>query len=137
MELEAGTTFAEWVNESVDPEAMKALAVLLADPNPIHLDPEAVRAVGLGDRTINQGPANCGYVMNMLGAALPAAELESLQVRFLENVRARDRVVAGGEIESVQVTPEGRRVHCRVWLDIDGGARALEGTATLAIGPTS
>jgi 3-hydroxybutyryl-CoA dehydratase len=122
-----GMALGPWTVEFVSPERMKDLAVLLADPNPIHLDPEAVKAVGLGDRVINQGPANCGYVMNMLREAFPDAEIERFEVRFLSNVLGGDRVIAAGEVESVA---EGR-VDCRVWLDVDGGARALEGAATL------
>jgi acyl dehydratase len=52
-----------WRLDSVDSERMREFAVLLADPNPIHLEPEAVRARGLGDRVVNQGPANFGYVL--------------------------------------------------------------------------
>jgi 3-hydroxybutyryl-CoA dehydratase len=125
----AGMALGPWTVESVSPEHMKELAVLLADPNPIHLDPEAVKAVGLGDRVINQGPANCGYVMNMLREAFPDAEIERFEVRFLANVLGGDRVIAAGEVESVAE----RRVGCRVWLDVDGGARALEGAATLLL----
>ena len=53
---------------------MKTFAVALADPNPIHLDPEAVKAAGLGDRVINQGPAGLGYLLNMLHEAVPRGE---------------------------------------------------------------
>jgi acyl dehydratase len=119
----------------VDPEKMKIFAVVLADPNPIHLDPDAVRTAGLGDRVINQGPAGMGYLMNMLRESIPDARLQELKVRFGANVFAGDRVTAGGAVESVEDGPQQRRLKCRVWLDVDGGVRALEGTATL-IQPT-
>ena len=50
-------------------------------------------------------------------------------MRLLANVFAGDRVVAAGRVEAVE---DGRAV-CSVWLDVDGGARAVDGTATLIL----
>lgn len=126
--MEAGAQLGPW-RTTVRQPAMDAITVVLEDPNPIHLDPAATRAVGLGDRTINQGPANFGYVMNMLMEALPGAAVRDLGVRLLANVFAGDEVVAAGRVESV----DGHVVRCAVWLDVDGGARAIEGTATVVL----
>jgi 3-hydroxybutyryl-CoA dehydratase len=133
MRADEGTPLGPWVVESVDPERMKELAVLLADPNRIHLDPEAVRAAGLGDRVINQGPANCGYVMNMLREQFPDAVIRDFKVRFLANVRGGDRVIAAGRVEAVDDDGATQTLSCSVWLDVDGGARALEGAATIVL----
>lgn len=108
------------VVESVSAERMKTLAVVLDDPNPIHLT---------GDRPINQGPANIAWVLDMLREALPGARLVDVQVRLLANVLAGDRAIAAGRVESCA---DGRAT-CAVWLDVDGGARAVEGTATLIL----
>lgn len=131
--LEAGAALAPWTVESIDPEKMKVFAELLADPNPIHLDPEAAKAAGLGDRVVNQGPASFGYVVSMLRAAAPGAVLRDLRVRLTANVFAGDRVIAAGEVERVEDEGGERRASCRVWVDVDGGARALQGTATLVL----
>ena len=108
------------VIESVSAERMKTLAVVLDDPNPIHLT---------GDRPVNQGPANLAWVLDMLREALPGARVLDVKVRFLANVFARDRVIAAGRVEHV----EDGRATCSVWLDVDGGARAIDGTATLIL----
>ena len=129
MALEAGAELGPLVIESVEPEKMKTFAVALDDPNPIHLDPAAVKAAGLGDRVINQGPAGLGYLLNMLREAAPGARVQDLRVRFTANVFGGDRVVAAGVVEAV----EDGRAHCRVWLDITDGRRALAGTATLVL----
>jgi acyl dehydratase len=129
MAVTAGTQLGPRVIESVDPEKMKLFAVVLADPNPIHLDPEAVKAAGLGDRVINQGPTGMGYLLNMLQEAVPGATVEELKVRFSANVVGGDRVEAAGVVESV----EDGRARCDVWLDVTGGKRALSGTATLVL----
>jgi acyl dehydratase len=129
MAITAGAELGPRVIESVDPEKMKVFAVVLADPNPIHIDPEAVKAAGLGDRVINQGPAGMGYLLNLLRDAVPGATVEELKVRFSANVFGGDRVEAAGIVESV----EDGRAHCKVWLDVTGGKRALSGTATLVL----
>jgi len=131
--LDAGAALGPLVVEHVDADAMKVLAVLLADPNPIHLDAEAARAAGLGDRPVNQGPANFGYVLTMLQRTAPGAAIRDFRVRLLANVFAGDRVVADGRVESVEEAGGERRLSCAVWLDVDGGSRALEGTATLVV----
>lgn len=112
---------------------MDVFAEILEDPNPIHLDPAAAAAAGLGERTINQGPANFGYVIDMLRENFPGAAIEDLNVRLLANVCADDRVTASGRVEANQ---DGR-LQCVVWLDVEGGPRAIEGTATVVLGQES
>jgi 3-hydroxybutyryl-CoA dehydratase len=110
-----------WTRE-VRPEPMVDFSDLLQDPNPIHLDEKAARG-----RVINQGPVNAGYVIAMLRAAYPDARIVRLRLRFLAPVRGGDTVTAGGDVSD----EDGADLHCRVWLDIDGGPRAVEGSATL------
>ena len=62
----AGETLPPLVVESVDAEKMKLMAALLRDPNPIHIDAASVRALGLGDRPVNQGPTNLSYLLEMV-----------------------------------------------------------------------
>jgi acyl dehydratase len=110
------------------------MALLLRDPNPIHWDVEAVRELGMGDRVINQGPTNMAYVINMLIAwAGDPGRIRSLNVRFRDNVRAGDRVTAGGTVSEVRSDGEERLALCEVWLDVTDGPRALAGTAVVAV----
>jgi 3-hydroxybutyryl-CoA dehydratase len=131
--MSAGTRLPELRVDPVSSEAMKRMAKVLRDPNQIHLDPEVVRAVGLGDRVINQGPSNCGYVMDMLTQAFPNGQLRLFKVRFLANVLGGDAVVAGGTVDGVAGAPGGRVCTCAVWLDVDGRGRALRGTARVYV----
>jgi 3-hydroxybutyryl-CoA dehydratase len=133
MKYAPGTALGPWTIDHVDPDKMKTFAVVLADPNPIHLDPKAVVAAGLGDRVINQGPASFGYVLNMLREAVPGASIRDLDVRLSANVFGGDRVSAAGEVQSTHVEDGGQRLVCSVWLDVEGGRRALHGTATLVL----
>lgn len=124
-----GDPVPPWRTE-VSGERMKVLAALIQDPNPIHFDPAAVAALGMGDRIVNQGPINLAYVMNLLQAwGGPGTRLRRIQVRFLGNVLAGDDVVAGGVVTAVA----GMDVELDVWLDVDGGERVLSGRASVTL----
>ena len=113
---------------------MKVMALLLHDPNPIHFDPAPVASLGPDPRLINQGPISLGYVVTMLTGALGAgARITSVSCRYLANVRAGDAISVGGTL--VERTPLEGATSARfdVWLDIDGGERALLGTATVVV----
>jgi acyl dehydratase len=129
MSYAVGNTLPPFVIESVSPEAMKQWAVFLADPNPIHLDVEVVKAKGLGDRVINQGPINVAYMMNMLMSAFPGARIEAMDSRFLDNVYGGDKAIASGTITAI----EGNRISCEFTLDVEGRGTVNSGTATVII----
>jgi 3-hydroxybutyryl-CoA dehydratase len=127
--VKTGYVLPPFVIESVSPDAMRDWSVFLADPNPIHLDVEVVKAKGLGDKRINQGPINVAYMMNMLMTAFPGCSIETMDSRFLDNVYEGDRVVASGEVTAV----EGNRISCDIKLDVDGRGTVNAGTATILI----
>ncbi|KUR76694.1 MaoC/PaaZ C-terminal domain-containing protein [Novosphingobium sp. Fuku2-ISO-50] len=129
MSVTVGDSLPPFTIERISPEGMRDWSVFLADPNPIHLDVEAVRAKGLGDKRINQGPINVAYVINMLLAAFPGGRIEAMDSRFLDNVYEGDRVTATGTVTAV----EGNRVSCTFTLDVDGRGTVNSGTATIAI----
>ena len=126
MSHEVGDALPPFVIESVSPDAMKQWAVFLADPNPIHLD---VKAKGLGDRVINQGPINVAYMMNMLMAAFPGCRVDSMDSRFLDNVYGGDKAVASGTITAI----EGNRISCEFTLNVEGRGTVNSGTATIIV----
>jgi len=129
MSYTVGDAIPAFVIDSVSPDAMKDWAVFLADPNPIHLDVEVVKAKGLGDRVINQGPINVAYMMNMLMAAFPGGRIEAMDSRFLDNVYAGDKVVASGSVTAV----DGNAISCEFTLDVEGRGTVNAGTATVRI----
>jgi acyl dehydratase len=110
---------------------MRVMSDLLRDPNPIHLDRDATRRLGLGDRLVNPGPINMGHLMEMLGRA---GVVRRLTLRHLGTVREGDLLVAAGLVRSLETVAGERRATCDVWLDRDDGERLLAGTAVLALG---
>ena len=134
MTVEPGTEVPPFVVESVPVEAMKTVAALLHDPNPIHFDLQAVEALGMGDRHVNQGPTNMAYVVNALTAWTgDPTSVRRLQVRFLGNVFAGDRVSAGGVVTGIREEGGQRLADLDVWLERSPDDRVLAGTATVAL----
>ena len=133
-EVSAGDELPQRVIESVSAEKIKTMAALMGDPNTIHFDVDDVRRLGLGDRPVNQGPNNMGYVIDMLTDwAGGPANFRRLKVRFGGNVFAGDRLVAGGKVTAVRPSAEGQLVDCDVWLARDGTQAVLAGTATVLL----
>jgi acyl dehydratase len=115
-------------------EAMKVFSLLTADPNPIHWDVAAVQAQGLGDRPVNQGGLNAGYVARAVTAwTNDTAALRTLQVRFRGSVAAGDTVTAGGTVTGVVRDGELVRAVVDVWLRDATGAEVADGTAEVEL----
>jgi 3-hydroxybutyryl-CoA dehydratase len=129
MTVSVGDALPPFVIECVSADAMKDWAVFLADPNPIHLDVEVVKAMGLGDKVINQGPANVAYVANMLMTAIPRARIERMDNRFVDNAYAGDHLVASGTVTAV----DGNRISCETLLIANDSRTVITGTATLIL----
>lgn len=125
--MRPGDRLPSFTRSRINPADMAVWAEALKDPNPIHLDRAAVIAAGLGDRRINQGPANVAYVLNMLGLALPDWQLIELDVRYVGQVREDDTVEAGGTLSALS---DGDAT-CDVWLRLHDGETVLSGTAKL------
>jgi acyl dehydratase len=131
--VSVGDRIPEWRLEAVTPARMQLLAAILRDPNPIHWDRAEVAKRGLGDRLINQGPTNVGYVCNALLSWVGPDALRLLTVRFTSNVFDGDAVVASGVVTAVLTEGDVRLVTCDVWLDRGDGTRAVEGEAVVSI----
>lgn len=129
MTYQVGDALPPFTIESVSSEAMKQWAVFLADPNPIHLDVEVVKAKGLGDRVINQGPINVAYMMNMLINAFPGGRIKTMDSRFLDNVYGGDHATVSGNVAAI----EGNSITCEFTLDVDGRGTVNSGTAIIEI----
>jgi 3-hydroxybutyryl-CoA dehydratase len=129
MTPQVGDTLPTFVIDSVSAAAMKEWAVFLADPNPIHLDAAVVKAKGLGDRVINQGPANVAYLMNMLMQAFPQGAITAMESRFVDNVYAEDELTAGGSVTAVV---DGV-VSCEIWLRAAARDAVITGTARVKL----
>jgi acyl dehydratase len=131
--VQIGDAVPPWRLEHVSESRMRLLAAILRDPNPIHWDRAEVAQRGLGNRLINQGPTNVGYLCNSLLAWAGHDSLRSLTVRFTSNVFDGDQVIASGEVLAVDRSGTEPLATCTVWLDRGDGTRAVEGTAVITL----
>lgn len=130
-----GDELPEYRVGPVSAEKMKTMSALMRDANPIHFDVAAVRALGLGDRVINQGPLNQAYVVSLLARwAGGAHRVRELRLRHLGAVRAGDRLRARGVVTEVSEHDGEQLARCEVGLDVLGGDPVLSGAATVHIG---
>lgn len=119
----------------VDEQAMKPMAVLLRDPNPIHWDVSSLKTLGLDPRPINQGPTNVAYLWDALGIWLgDTSVVRTLSVRFVSNALAGEQLTAGGTVLTRQVLGDRVVYECEVWLHHADGTDVLRGTARLDLG---
>jgi acyl dehydratase len=134
MKVNVGDRIPEWVMERVSPARMRTMAAILRDPNPLHWDRKVVARLGLGERTINQGPLGVSYMVNMLHAWAGENCIRRIVVRFPNPVILdEDRIVACGAVAALCESDGVRLAECNVWLERDGEAGLIEGTATVCL----
>ncbi len=132
--VEVGTELPVWEVLSVSAEKMKTMAALLSDPTPIHWDVETLRALGMGDRPVNQGPLNMGYVMNAVtGWAGGPDRLRRLRVRFLGTVLAGQALRVRGSVTALRHEDGVRLADVDVALEVVGGDAVVSGSATVVL----
>ncbi|MDX1580841.1 MAG: MaoC family dehydratase [Alphaproteobacteria bacterium] len=127
MDLKAGDTIPDWVMESVSAARMRTMAAILRDPNPVHWDREAVNklGMGLGRRTINQGPLGLSYMVNMIHEWAGPGSLERLYMTFPKVLLDGDHITAKGKVTDVKEDDKGKLAVCDVWLERKGETEPL------------
>lgn len=132
--VEVGTELPLYDVPSVSAEKMKTMAALLSDPTAIHWDVETLQALGMGDRPVNQGPLNMGYVMNAVTAWAGGPDrLRRLRVRFLGNVLAGHHLRVRATVTAVREEDGVRLADCDVVLEVVDGDAVVSGTATVVL----
>ena len=113
----------------VTQEQINAYAEVSGDHNPIHVNVEAARAVGL-DGTIAHGMLDMAFLGQMLTDWLTASQTQHgwvrrLKARFQAMVRPGDAVVCHGVLGA----RDGDTQHLEVWMDKQDGERVITGDA--------
>ena len=132
MNVRVGTEIPPWDMPRVLPERMRTMAAILRDPYPVHWDRRVVATMGLGERTINQGPLGLSYMINMLHAWTGHESVKRLTMTFPLPVFEDDHVIARGIVTAVSQENHAVYADCDIWLDRDGD-RPLIGTATVLL----
>lgn len=120
------------LTKHVTQDQINAYADVSGDHNPIHINPEAARAVGL-DGTIAHGMLNMAFLGQMLTDWLTANQGEHgwvrrLKVRFQAMVRPGDTVVCHGVLGE----RGGDTQRLEIWMDKQDGERVITGDADVS-----
>jgi acyl dehydratase len=113
-----------------------AYADASGDHNPIHINPEAARAVGL-EGTIAHGMLSMAFLGQLVTDWLaarpePGGWLARLRVRFQAMVRPEDTLACHGALVP---GAEGGRRALHVWMENQRGERVTTGEAEAALAP--
>ena len=137
MSIDVGYEIPPWDMPSVLPERMRTMAAILRDPYPVHWDRDVVEKMGLGRRTINQGPLGLSYMVNMLHQWTGHGSIKRLKMTFPMAVFEGDHVVARGTVTAIREENGEQLADCDIWLDRDGVDKPLIGSATVNISKLS
>ena len=133
MPVTVGTEVPPFTMSDIDLPRIREFMELMGDTNPVHDDQALTERLGLRG-PVNQGPANLGYVLNMLLAwGGGPTTVERLEFRFMEIVTVGDEVTARGVVTGVEDADDGQRVECDVRLELADGTPALVGTARVRL----
>ncbi|HEX9832741.1 MAG TPA: MaoC/PaaZ C-terminal domain-containing protein [Mycobacterium sp.] len=114
-----------WPLAEVDPQRMKVMALLLADPNPIHFDATAANRLGIADVPINQGPSTMALIYNAFAQSHPRHRIRRLRVRLLGNVLA-------GQSVRVEAQPTAEPGRYAVEVFVNNTVAVMRGDVELA-----
>ena len=101
MNYKIGQKLDKWTF-LVKQEYLVTWSQVLNDPNPIHLDNKKVEELGLGNKCINQGPANIAYILNCISSNFPEYQLIKINNKLNGNVFSDDRVFVEGQISDIE-----------------------------------
>ena len=119
-----GSSLKNW-EFLVPKESMDTWAKILDDPNPIHLDVNSVKSLGLGDKTINQGPANIAYIMNMLEQNFPNSQIIKMNNKMTNSILEGELVNVSGQILNIKEKKSQLIISCTLKLTAEGGKIAV------------
>ncbi len=131
-----GQELSPLVKPPITQEQLRRYADASGDYNPIHLDEQAARRVGL-DSVIAHGMlsmAFLGQFVNQHIAAIPGARIEHLKVRFMNMVRLGDTLTCHGVVKA-QTTGEdsNQSVTIECWAQNQKGDKVTAGEAVVIV----
>jgi len=126
------------VKPPVTQEQLRLYASASGDFNPIHLDEDAARRVGL-EGVIAHGMlsmAFLGQFVSLQIADIPGAAISHLHVRFQSMVRLGDTLTCRGTVKERHTEDDGRTVVAlECWVQNQHGEKVTVGDATVSLPP--
>ena len=131
-----GSMLPVFVKPPITQEQLKRYASASGDFNPIHLDEDAARRVGL-DGVIAHGMLSMAFLGQFIKqqiATIPGAQLARLHVRFASMVRLGDTLTCQGIIQERSSAADGRElVSVECWVQNQHGEKVTLGDAVVSL----
>ena len=133
-----GQQLTPLVKPPITQEQLRRYAEASGDYNPIHLDEQAARRVGL-DSVIAHGMlsmAFLGQFVNQQLTGIPGARITQLKVRFMNMVRLGDTLTCHGVV-TAQTTnnDQSQSITLECWAQNQKGEKVTAGEAVVIIPP--
>jgi acyl dehydratase len=124
------------VKPPITQEQLRRYAEASGDYNPIHLDEQAARQVGL-DGVIAHGMLSMAFLGQFVTqqiANIPGARIEDLKVRFLNMVRLGDILTCQGTVKARTTREDlGQSIAIECWAQNQKGDKVTIGEAVVII----
>jgi acyl dehydratase len=130
-----GQSLSPLVKPPIEQEQLRRYAAASGDYNPIHLDPEAARRVGL-DGVIAHGMlsmAFLGQFVNQQIADEPGARVGRLKVRYVGMVRLGDTLTCLGKIVARTEGEQETAITLECWAQNQRGEQVTVGEALVYV----
>lgn len=136
LDIAVGESLPPLTRPPISQEQLRRYAEASGDHNPIHLDEEAARRVGL-DGVIAHGMLSMAFLGQFITqqvSAIPDAYLTHLHVRFNGMVRPGDVLTCQGMVQERTRTNDGREhlsIACRI--ENQNGNAVTSGEAVVSL----
>jgi acyl dehydratase len=124
------------VKPPITQEQLRRYAEASGDYNPIHLDEQAARQVGL-DGVIAHGMLSMAFLGQFVTqqiAIIPGARIEDLKVRFLNMVRLGDTLTCQGKVKARTTRDDlSQSIAIECWAQNQEGDKVTIGEAVVII----
>ena len=130
-----GQTLSPLVKSPIEQEQLRRYAAASGDYNPIHLDPEAARRVGL-DGVIAHGMlsmAFLGQFVNQQIVGEPGARVGQLKVRYIGMVRLDDTLTCQGRVAARVEEETETAITLECWAQNQRGEQVTTGEAVIYV----
>jgi acyl dehydratase len=138
VDADVGQALSPLVKPPITLEQLRRYAEASSDHNPIHVDEEAARRVGL-DSVIAHGMlsmAFLGQFASLQIAGIADAELAQLKVRFVNMVRLDDTLTCLGVVKAHTSNGEHDVITLECWAQNQKGDKVTTGEAVVFVPST-
>ncbi len=138
FDVAIGEGLSPLIKPPITPDQLQRYANASGDFNPIHLDEEAARRVGL-DGVIAHGMLSMAFLGQFISQQIvdaPEAFVSHLQVRFNSMVKLGDVVTCQGTVQEHQTEANGNQtVKVECWAQNQRGDKVIIGEAAVSLPP--